>query len=293
MLEHQVRCSDLATWNQVIAEAFGDIEVAASSNVFNARLARRGWSGMNLMQVASSPARVLGARDHGGAGWFLLYNERGPCLLRQAGRETLLRDGELSLVRSDDRYDIRFEQHNRIIVAHLSSQAGVAALDQRIALRHGRDEAAVLGALLRRLAGLEAAAASALDAQTVRRAVVDLLVLAQPAASVDTDAVLLARLEAEVRQWLADPALDTHWLAHALGCSARHVQRLFEQRCGTTPGAYILEQRLQRAAALLREQRDLRIAEVALDAGFSDLSYFCRTFRRRFGCTAGQWRRLG
>jgi hypothetical protein len=50
---------------------------------------------------------------------------------------------------------------------------------------------------------------------------------------------------------------------------------------------HVLERRLERAAALLRDPRwrHRRIADVAAEAGFTDLSYFNRAFRRRFGVT--------
>ena len=47
------------------------------------------------------------------------------------------------------------------------------------------------------------------------------------------------------------------------------------------------ELRLQRAFSLLAETRgtERRISDIALDAGFSDISHFNRLFRSRFGDT--------
>jgi AraC-like DNA-binding protein len=46
----------------------------------------------------------------------------------------------------------------------------------------------------------------------------------------------------------------------------------------------VLERRLKTAAALLRDPRwrDRKIADIAAEAGFTDLSYFNRAFRRRY-----------
>jgi AraC-like DNA-binding protein len=54
---------------------------------------------------------------------------------------------------------------------------------------------------------------------------------------------------------------------------------------GTSFTAYVTELRLQQALKLLTESERgvLRIADVALEAGFSDVSYFNRLFRSRFG----------
>jgi AraC-like DNA-binding protein len=49
----------------------------------------------------------------------------------------------------------------------------------------------------------------------------------------------------------------------------------------------VLELRLQRARAMLADPRyaAMRIGAVAYAAGFADISYFNRSFRRRFGLT--------
>jgi AraC-like DNA-binding protein len=65
--------------------------------------------------------------------------------------------------------------------------------------------------------------------------------------------------------------------------SARTVQKLFDH-AGATFSEYVLEQRLALARRLLADPRQRRekIASVAFAAGFGDLSYFYRAFRRRY-----------
>jgi AraC-like DNA-binding protein len=64
----------------------------------------------------------------------------------------------------------------------------------------------------------------------------------------------------------------------------RYVQALFESE-GTTFSQFVLAQRLVRTFRALSDRRfaDRRIAAIAFDAGFGDLSYFNRAFRRYFG----------
>jgi AraC-like DNA-binding protein len=66
----------------------------------------------------------------------------------------------------------------------------------------------------------------------------------------------------------------------------RYVQMLFEDE-GTTFTEFVLDARLDRAHRMLVDPRlaDRSISAIAFDAGFGDLSYFNRTFRRRFGRT--------
>ena len=64
------------------------------------------------------------------------------------------------------------------------------------------------------------------------------------------------------------------------------MQRLF-QRTGSSFSEFVLEQRLLLAHRRLSApgtSRD-KIAAIALDAGFGDLSYFNRVFRQRYGDT--------
>jgi AraC-like DNA-binding protein len=59
---------------------------------------------------------------------------------------------------------------------------------------------------------------------------------------------------------------------------------------GASFTARVNELRLQRALALLTEAHDgrRRISDIAMEAGFSDVTYFNRLFRARFGdCPRG------
>ena len=90
---------------------------------------------------------------------------------------------------------------------------------------------------------------------------------------------------------LSDPAFCSTSIAEALGVSARYVQRVFAE-IGTTPSRFLIARRLERAAALLRcLDRPCSVTDIALQCGFSDLSYFSRAFRCRFGRSPRDYRR--
>ncbi|MBV9036581.1 MAG: helix-turn-helix transcriptional regulator [Acidobacteriaceae bacterium] len=81
-------------------------------------------------------------------------------------------------------------------------------------------------------------------------------------------------------------------LAHLARLSPYHFLRTFQVLTGTTPHQYLLRGRLRRAAVrLLSEKR--KIAEIALDCGFEDLSNFNRAFRSEFGMSPRLYRRAG
>jgi AraC-like DNA-binding protein len=68
-----------------------------------------------------------------------------------------------------------------------------------------------------------------------------------------------------------------------VACMSRfHFARRFRQSTGSSPMAYLLQMRIQRARCLL-EEGESKIADIAAELGFFDQSHFTRTFRRAIG----------
>ena len=101
-------------------------------------------------------------------------------------------------------------------------------------------------------------------------------------------AVAAARLAgalAAIGQRFTESDLGLTAIALSQNVSPRYLQRLLETT-GKPFSVHVNELRLVHALALLRDGSDpRRIAEIALAAGFSDISYFNRLFRARFGDT--------
>lgn len=83
--------------------------------------------------------------------------------------------------------------------------------------------------------------------------------------------------------------LSTADLARQQGLTPRHLQRRFKAATGKKLQEALLEIRLQKAAALLRDTPKT-ISEIAMDTGFSDLNRFPSYFRRQFGATPRAYR---
>jgi AraC-like DNA-binding protein len=79
-------------------------------------------------------------------------------------------------------------------------------------------------------------------------------------------------------------------MARTAGLSEYHFLRVFEQVAGVTPHQYVLRARLRDAALRLAEGDD-RVLDVALDAGFGDVSNFNRAFRSEFHVSPRAYRR--
>ena len=80
-------------------------------------------------------------------------------------------------------------------------------------------------------------------------------------------------------------------LAKAVALSPGHFAHAFREATGVAPHRYVLERRVERAKALLR-QSDLPITEIADRIGCSSHSHFSVLFHRATGLTPRQYRAL-
>jgi AraC-like DNA-binding protein len=99
-------------------------------------------------------------------------------------------------------------------------------------------------------------------------------------------AARLQAIENEIMRNLGTGDLSAGAVAVRLGVTPRYVHLLLEET-GRSFSHHVLERRLERAATLLRDPRlrHRKVADIAAEAGFNDLSYFNRAFRRHFCAT--------
>ncbi len=71
-------------------------------------------------------------------------------------------------------------------------------------------------------------------------------------------------------------------LADAIGVHRSHLARLFRRHLGLTVGEYLRDRRLEWAFRQLLAT-NLKVATIAVEAGFADHAHFCRLFRHRYG----------
>ena len=88
-------------------------------------------------------------------------------------------------------------------------------------------------------------------------------------------------------------SIDTNFtldsLASNVNLSKYHFLRIFKKEFGLTPHAFIVNERLNRANALI--QKGLSISQASVEVGFSDQSHFSRNFKKYFGYTPSYLRR--
>jgi AraC-like DNA-binding protein len=101
----------------------------------------------------------------------------------------------------------------------------------------------------------------------------------------------LRAIKAYILENLRNPELSETAVALRQGVTSRYIRKLFELE-NTTFSKFVLSHRLMHAHRMLSDSllTAMNISAIALEVGFSDLSYFDRTFRRQFHATPSEVR---
>jgi AraC-like DNA-binding protein len=103
---------------------------------------------------------------------------------------------------------------------------------------------------------------------------------------------LFPRIMEYARLHLFDHGLSASRIAKAHGISVRYLYTILARE-SLSLGDWIREQRAHRAAGLLADSAyDLSIADIAHRTGYADQAHFSRSFRRWYGTSPREWRRM-
>jgi AraC-like DNA-binding protein len=206
--------------------------------------------------VTTNPGEVHDGRPLGGPSrtWCTVYVDPGTLASMQAGCDQDIAITQPVLV------DAQLQRATRRLLQALRAwqQGGAEALACEEALVHA------CGLLLSRHTTHKAGAGAGAGAGTLAR----------------------------IRQRLADELLAPPSLAELAaqeGIGKFQLLRRFAALHGCTPHAFLLQQRAERARALIRQGSSL--AEAAVAAGFADQPHMTRIFTRHYGFTPGAWQR--
>ena len=98
------------------------------------------------------------------------------------------------------------------------------------------------------------------------------------------DEIFIDNLNLEIEKHIAEDNFRVEMLCDILNISRSNLQRKLKGVCGLSPGDYLRNYRLKKAAILLL-QEDMRINEVAFAVGFNSASYFTKVFLKVYDMT--------
>ncbi len=117
------------------------------------------------------------------------------------------------------------------------------------------------------------------------------LILLKVAESVSETALptrMIEALDSYIRENCSEEISNTE-IGAIFGYHPFYVSRVLKEKKGITLRQYIISYRLKAAKRSL-ELTKKSIAEIAEETGFTDASYFTKTFRQSFGMTPKEWR---
>jgi AraC-like DNA-binding protein len=255
---------------------------------------------MSAAKMVRTKAMITAGDDHFG---FAFNINSGPALLKQRGKDLELRSGDAVSISHLDPADLVYPggRHIGLVFPIRALEPLVGDVEAKAARRVRRENPALrllkqyLSAVLREDHLLQPAELRHLAAGHIR----DLVAMAIGATEEGADAarkrgMRAARLhgiKAEILDCLGSPGLSVALVAQRQHLTPRHVHRLFVEE-GTTFSQFVLGERLASARRMLTNPAYgfQTVTAIAYGCGFGDLSYFNRSFRRRYGATPSEVR---
>ena len=278
---------------------------AGRSLPFAARCALATRPDLGLMCCFDAAAQWAWPRDLEGAAarHVLIRPAEGRVVIEQGGKRIGLKAREAAVVSLRHETLFSLAQVSRVDLIMLDetrlpmigAAQGVGLMQPIPRLNRGLQVLAHYGALLMRgLLPLHSAALQDLAIGHVHDLVGAALADRSPPAPLppgDRRSGRLMAIKADIEARLHRRDLGIDMIAGLHGISPRAIQKLFEREARTFSD-YVLERRLERAChrLLASEARELTISAIAFEVGFGDLSYFNRSFRKRFGRSPSQLR---
>jgi AraC-like DNA-binding protein len=291
-------------WQDIHVAEIWSVEYAVSDKLpFEALIEATSIGPVVLGQMAGTikqaTRKARNIADDSNDSYLLLINKAGTELTGgQAGRDYAVGRGEAALVSAAEPLRMLGADENvwmNVVLPREVLTQAFPKIDNRLALKIDNDNEALT--LLKRYCQLLETGPALTDSGLIAHAattIVDLIGLATGANGETAELAGLrglraARLQAvlaNIADNYANPEISAQGVARELKLSPRYIHDLL-QETGISFSERVLELRLQKSHRMLQDRRSdgMRISEIAMICGFSDIAYFNRCFRRRFGGT--------
>ncbi len=291
----------LTAWREAFCRSFAKLDAEPLHDIpFQARMAMRIMPDLVVVSGYGTVRKTMRTRELLVDGNDTLVFQIASCanIASHRGRDVAAAPGEAVLLSNADVGSATFETEQSVIVLNLPRSVLRPSLHDLDAVltRPVPNDNEALRLLKAYLAAIEHdPAPTSEDLQRLMVAHVHDLVALALGATTDaaeiarTRGLRAARLRAAktyVMRHLGQFDLSAVIVAAHLGVTPRYVYMLFEAE-GVSFSEFVLSERLARAHRMLGALRHASdtISVIAYAAGFSDLSHFNRSFRRRYGCT--------
>lgn len=295
----------LAMWREVFGRHVAKVEFDLIPNVRYFHTATlRDLPGISFALASGagfSAARTRQLITDSNDDVVLTVNTEGVAHASQFGNDAVIGPSEGVILSSADLGSIRYPSHARFMAFRIPRKTinlAVNGLEAMVARRLAGNEALRLLTAYTASLGAQELVSPALR-QACATHLVDLVTLAIGANRDATEmakgrglqAARLKAIKSDILLLLSNEELSVIEVARRHRVTPRYVQLLFEAD-GKTFSEYVVERRLDRAYRMLMEARfsDWTIGAIAFEVGFSNLSYFNRTFRRRYSATPSEIR---
>lgn len=317
------RDAQFTRWRELICEAF--LALTPESDLrdgFAGTVTQWDLADLSIARIDSQRQQVR-RTEHDinrapRVGYYANFQLRGSSLMTQHGRSTVLRPGDIALVDTAEPFAFDFREDFRQLSLYIPKPLLDNQLDAPVRTATRVGTATGVGAAVRH--ALLALAGDHLAEQTAARLAVNscaiLAVALEHAAAtggtateltgarqgiatqpsrIQSGAVRYHRIHAaalrDIDEHLADDDLSPAATARRLGISVRLLYAVFAGH----ELSYAAQVRRRRLECAWRDLKDpanahLRVIDVAVAAGFTDVTSFHRAFRREYGYTPAQAR---
>ena len=254
-------------------------------------------------QFVARTKKLIGRSE---GAWLLMIQEEGVCVVGQGDRKTRLAPGDIGFLDTSRPYEVTFPQSFRQSILKMPDELfrDIAPRGDDLAGMALPAEQALTAIARQNLLLLKhgAAAIEPIFLPAAANCAIDHLALAMRAArrsevrriSEHPVADYVARADLYISDRLHDTSLSVEQVAKSLGISAGYLQQLYRQTKRLSIAQSILDRRLAHCRKELADPSlaDESVTAIAFRWGFSESSSFSRAFRRTFGVSPRQYRRL-
>ena len=303
-------------WREVVCRTIAGVEATAlvrnrpySGLIRTQSIPLAHLPNFDLIQVEADAQLVKRTRkliNQSEGAWLLMIQKEGFCEVGQGSRRTRLSPGDIGFLDTSRPYDVRFPRSFKQSILKMPALlfldvapgghdlAGAALSGGQALTAIARENLLSLerNATMIEPIFLSAAANCAIDHLSLAMRATLRGEVRSIAGRLTADNV--ARADAYISDHLRDAKLSVERVARAIGVSAGHLRQLYRAATNLTVAQSIVDRRL---ANCRKELADPSLAETSITSiafrwGFSESSSFSRAFRRAFGISPRQYRKI-